>query len=205
MARLTFDDAERIAGNSRPWSIRLEFRGPNPNNAGGWSEKFWFATGRAKHEPVETGWGAIGALPQYQLVDWANFVTKVTEKVAKGYDYVDAPFVRMSQDSLNKLGGTVKTVGGPTPAAPNAPSPPPVLPSSPAPQIQVNTGTTPVNAKLLALGEPWSLVRSLRVKRNSSTVLGYDALDNKGSVLFGLDPQQGVQAAQDYDLDVAWF
>ena len=217
MAKLTLQDANRIAANSRPWSLRLEFVGANPANASGTSAKFWYATGRSKNEAIETGSGAIGSAPVTRLVDWAGFQAKVAEKLGKGYDYVDAPFQRMSQANMAKLGGhtpsptpqkaqppvtapTAPPVSAPVaaPAAPPVSAPVAVQPPAPtpAPAPQANAPT----ASLLALPAPFCNVRFLKFKRQGAKVLAFDALDENQNSLLEMTQASGLDFARDHDV-----
>lgn len=199
MARLTLNDCEQIAGRTRPWTFRLEFHGTTPN--GNPSAKFWYATGRGLAESVECAWGAIGGLPQqYQLIDWNELRNRVSEKLGKGYVYADTPFIRMSAANMAKL-----TAGPAVPQPVVAPVAPVVAP----PQVQtkpvapvVMAPVKPAHPALVALGEPWSLIRALRLNFDGKTLKGYDALDEDGDVLLMLTKNQGLKAAQDYDLEV---
>jgi len=87
MAKLTLADARVISLKKRPWSIRMEYVGANPANQSGHSAKFWYATGRARNEAVEIGWGAIGSRPTTKLLDWAGFEAKIAERLKKDYGH----------------------------------------------------------------------------------------------------------------------
>jgi len=211
MARLTIHDAEDKARKGRPWSFRLEYVGSNPANKSGWSSKYWYATGRGITEMIEVGWGANGNPPQgTTLVTWAKLRKVVPEKRSKGYDYADHGYVRMSAKSIAKLGGATPS----TPAQGNAkPAPAPLSQhplGNPVKQAQPLTPATPapaapagpVSPDLLALGEPWSLVRSLKVIRKGTTLTGYSAQDKDGDELLKFDPAGGIEFARDYDIDI---
>lgn len=204
MACLTITDARDIASRGRPWSIRLEYTGSNYDNKSGWSSKFWFATGRGLHEPVEIGWGKNGNKPQTQVTDFPTVEDRVSKKLAKGYDYTDAPYRRMSQAGLAKIGAWVTTTPtaapAPKPAPKPTPTPAPATPAPIAPTPKVSTHT--VSAAQDALGEPWSLIHSLRIKRNGTKVIGYDALDDGGDFLLTMTATSGLDFARDYDVDV---
>ncbi len=218
MPRLTLSDAEDKARKGRPWSFRLEYCGHNATNQSGHSDKYWFATGRGINEPVEIGWGRWGSNPQTMLADWAKLRDKTDEKLNKGYDYADHGYVRMSAKSIAKLGGATTSApatggGGKAKTKPTRgkAKPAPVsqhplgnpVQAKPAP-VQVTKPAGPVSPDLLALGEPWSLVRSLRVIRNGTTLTGYSAVDENGDELLKFDPQGGVEFARDYDVDIEW-
>jgi hypothetical protein len=199
MARLTLNDCELIAQRNRPWTFRLEFHGTTPT--GGTSAKFWYATGRGITEAIEVAWGALGNLPQqYQVIDWTELQNRVAEKLGKGYQYADTPFIRMSAANLALL-----TAGQTTPLPPVAPVvapvPPPAVVTKPAAPV-VMAPVKPQHPGLLALGEPWSLIRALKLHFDGKTLLGYDALDEDGDVLFMLTKDQGLKSAQEYDLEV---
>lgn len=216
MAQLTLIDAERIAARGKPWTIRLEFTGANSANANGFSDKYWYATGRALKEMVEAGWGANGAGAQHQLIDWAELRKRVAEKLAKGYTYVDTPYTRMTPASLAKLGGPTPS-GGHAPVATPAPvvvtTPPVVLGTGTvlAPGVTVKSVTlapagpaavarTPA---LLALGDPWALTNHLKVLRSGTSIVGWAAIDDNGDETgLRFDPDGGRQFAVDYDLEL---
>lgn len=115
MARLTLSDARSTMGRGRPWTFRLEC------TVGG-RNAFWLATGRARNEPVEIHYGAIGNKPQILVKSWDYVERKTPEKIAKGYDYVDTPFVKV-QPSTIAAGG--KAASTPTPKSPAPPIPTP--------------------------------------------------------------------------------
>jgi len=202
MASLTITDAEGLATRKRPWSFRLEFRGPNSANAGGWSEKFWFATGRAHDEMVEVGWGAVGSSAQTTLITWSKLRDKVEEKLNKGYGYVDAPYRRMSPKSIAKLGGAVAsavaTGTGPAPAPAAVVAAPPPAPATVKGQPVAFTPT----AAQVALGEPWSLVHALKMNRHGTTVQGYEAQDANGDKLFDFDSVGGIEFSREHGVQI---
>ena len=196
--KMTLQDAYGIASRNRPWSFRLEFVGHNGSNLSGTSSKFWQATGRGLNEPAEAGWGAIGNTPQTMLTDWQGVSDKVAEKLAKGYTYVDHPYIKMTPENLAKvLAGNVKSPVSVTFVAPAAPVPPPVI----TPMITKTSGTAN-KLSLVLLGEPWSLIVKLRVQRNGLSVTGYLALDDTGDTLLTFDEQGGLDFAREHSLDI---
>ena len=202
MALLTLAEAEQIAGRGRPWTFRLEFCGSNPSNVSGQSDKFWYATGRGLAEPVEAGWGANGNAPQFQLIDWTELRIRVADKLAKGYDYADTPFVRMSPANLAVVmgvGAQAVTQAVPVTATnATAGSTSAVLITAP-----VLVGKPPA-ASLVALGTPWSLICGLRVLLDGTKVKAYSAFDAQGKELLQLDPAAGIAFAQQHNVDVAF-
>jgi hypothetical protein len=127
--RLTLTDARNLMLQGKPWTFRMEFTGPNPNNAGGFSSKFWLATGRARHEPVEIHYGSIGGgTPMVLAKDWTYVETTAPEKEAKGYTYAATPFVRVRASTLNLAAAVAN-------AAPPAPAPAPVVAPPPPPPV----------------------------------------------------------------------
>jgi len=113
MARLTLSDARNTMGRSRPWTFRLEC------TVGG-RNAFWLATGRSRHEPVEIHYGAIGNKPQILVKDWDYVERKAPEKEAKGYVYVDTPFVKVQPSTIAAFAAAQ---GGKAPAPKPAPTP----------------------------------------------------------------------------------
>ena len=211
MAKLTMQDAEKIAGRNRPWTFRLEFIGNNPSNASGRSEKYWYATGRGLSEAVEIGWGKIGSKPQHQLIDWPELRSRVADKLGKQYDYADTNYVRMSAASLATLGGTTPSapVAAPQPPQPAAPVPTP-QPAAPAP-VAPPTASQPMYTKTpsqdqLDLGEPFSLIRALRFKRDAAgtAIVGFTALDEDGDVLLDLTEPDGQDFIAKYDPEIVF-
>ena len=162
MARLTYQEAEQIAGRGRPWTFRLEYTGSNASNQSGVSDKYWYATGRGTSEMVEVGWGRIGSRPQTMLLPFNKLADKVTEKRNKGYNYVNTPYVRMSAANLTKLGGqpptqapAVKQVSSMTPKT--------LKPKSkPVPASKVKP------AKRALLCAPWTDIVKLRAVRQGT-------------------------------------
>ena len=110
MAKLTLADARRTMGKGRPWTFRLEFYGQTA--AGNPSQKFWLCTGRARNEPVEIHYGAIGAKSQILVKTWDYVEKTAPEKIAKGYDYADTPFVRIRKAVIDTfaIGGMVAAI-----------------------------------------------------------------------------------------------
>ncbi len=125
MAKLTLSDARRHMQNGRPWCFRLEFQQANPNVASGWSSKFWLATGRSRHEPVEIHYGAIGNQGQVIVKDWSYVEAKAPEKEAKGYVYTDTPYIRVSAATIAAFNAQNNQPVAPPPAPPVQPTPPP--------------------------------------------------------------------------------
>jgi predicted DNA-binding WGR domain protein len=193
MALLTLNDADNIAARSRPWTLRLEYSGSTA--AGNSSHKFWYATGRGYTEAIEIGWGRVGSEAQHQLIDWPEFRTRLKEKLSKGYEYADGPFMRMTPGSLAKLGAPTLPA---TPAA--APVPPPSVPSTPGRLVTLKAPS----AGLLALGEPYSLIRALRMQRTGTKIEGYTALDEAGDDVLDLDAVTGREFAKEHDLEIVF-
>ena len=191
MAKLTLQDAETLAQKGRPWTFRMEFHGITP--LGGVSSKYWFSTGRGLLESCEIGWGAVGAKPQLDLIDWAELRVRVADKLGKGYTYVQTPFIRMSQESLTKLSGT------PTPFTPIAIATP-VTTAVPPPPRQVIQHTP--SAVQAALGKPHSQVCALKLARKGSQATGFQALDANGDYLFDFPLSEGREFARDHNLDI---
>ena len=92
---LTLSDARRIMQRGRPWTFCLEYHDPGAN-----SHKFWLATGRARHEPVEVHYERVGGKHKILIKDWMYIETKAPEKVAKGYDYVPHQFVKVQASTI---------------------------------------------------------------------------------------------------------
>jgi len=219
MARLTISDAEDKARKGRPWSFRLEFVGSNPANKSGWSDKYWYATGRGINEPVEIAWGVNGHPPHgTRLTTWSKISKVVPDKRANGYDYADHGYVRMSAKSIAKLGGATASApapaqgGGKAKAPQGKPAPlsqhplgnPGQAPQTTPAPVQATKTPSQVSSDLLALGEPWSLIRLLKVIRKGTTVTGYAALDASGDELLKFDPNGGVDFAREYELEIEW-
>lgn len=92
MAILTVHEARTLMLKGRPWTFRMEHT--NGHN------KFWLATGRGLNEPVEIHYGAIGAKPTILVKDWPYVVRAVPDKLGKGYNYTDTPFVRVQPSTI---------------------------------------------------------------------------------------------------------
>jgi len=128
MANLTLTDARNLMLKGRPWTLRLEFQGMNPSNQSGVSSRFWLATGRAQHEPVEVHYGTVGGKPTILVKDWSYVEKRAPEKEAKGYTYADTPFVRVQPSTI---------VGAaPQPVSPKR-APTPVVSSLPGPWARI--------------------------------------------------------------------
>jgi hypothetical protein len=198
MARLTIIDAEGLAMRNRPWTIRLEYHGTNTANASGTSHKYWYATGRGMNEMVECGWGAIGATPANQLIDWTDLKAKVVEKQTKGYVWADTPYIRMSAKSLASLTGVVMA-----PPTPSTPTPPPAVVATVTPVPSVGLGK--INPALVSLGQPFSLIHALRIFRDGAKMIGYKALDSAGNDLLQMTSADGLDFAQKYGLEIKFL
>lgn len=149
MDKLTLADARDRMQRGKPWTFRMEFQGPNPNNRSGWSTKFWLATGRGRNEPVEIHYGTINSgTPMVLVKDWDYVEAKAPEKEAKGYTYVATPFIRVRQSTINTFAAAQNRpqpsqAPTSTPAAPQ-PTPAPVssapaVPSLPGPWGRIST------------------------------------------------------------------
>ena len=190
MARLNLTDAETTAAKNRPWTIRMEFNGPNPNNASGVSHKYWYATGRGPAEPIEAGWGAIGSAPQLQLIDWPELRRRVAVKLVEDYRWADTPYIRMSAGNIALL------TGNPVPvAAVPVPKPVPVAPAPVLPAVR-QVVNSPIPAASLAL------ITALRMLRDGAKLIGYEALDAAGNLVVQMTPDVGLKFAQDYGVDI---
>jgi len=175
MARLTLGQVRDIAKRRRPWTIRLECVDLSTNTS-----KFWFATGRAMDEMVECGWGRIGSKPQLKLIPYHTFDDKVDEKLAKGYDYANTPYVRMSPGNLAKLTATPPQ----TPAPQVTPQPTPAALSTPTTSAQVVNPSLPM---------PFNLIRWLKPKKN-----GFTALDTNEQALLDVPLAGGKSLLRDF-------
>jgi len=199
MANLTLTDAESIGRRKRPWTIRLEFHDSSIN-----SHKFWYATGRALDEAVECGWGRIGHKAQTLLINWGKLRDKVAEKLTKGYDWADGPFMRMTPESLAKLGGATPSAPatgvGPqgatqTPQTPS-PSPPPTpTPTTPSPAAAIPPMGQP-RPGMAPLPAPFDIIRAMKPLKNGDV----EALDASGTLLMVLDRKGAQELAQDYGI-----
>jgi len=139
MATLTLNDARRTMSRNRPWTFRLEYHG-------GGSHKFWMATGRGRNEPVEVLYGRVGSKPQIIVKDWTYLESKTPEKVAKGYSYVDTPYVRVRQATIDAFAARSGTTN-PKPAPAPSPVPKPT-PAAPTPDTwRCNKGKVTVTRK----------------------------------------------------------
>lgn len=188
MATLNLNDVYRIAGRSRPWTIRLEMVDPSTNTS-----KYWYATGRAEGEAVECGWGRIGNKPQLKLIDFSTFKTKVREKLDKGYSYANTGFVRMSHSALAKLGGSTPSAPAKAPqtAAPAPAAPQPTQSYTPPPMGQAKPNLPPLTF-------PYDQITALRPVKG-----GFEALDEYGDVLLDLTASGGQDLVQNYGIPVA--
>jgi predicted DNA-binding WGR domain protein len=195
MALLTLADAENIAGRRRPWTIRLEYHDAANN-----SHKFWFATGRAHDEGVECGWGRVGNKPQLKPIDWRTLRDKVSEKLAKGYDWEPTPYVRMSAktiahfDSLKAKPAPSKSQGAASVSAPPKPQAAPAAPQqpkpTPAPAQQAQGPAVHVNP---ALPAPFGFIKWLKPTKS-----GWEALDSNKDRLLDLPHASGKTMLRDF-------
>lgn len=199
MACLTLTDARNLMLKGRPWTFRMECT-LNGRSAA------WLATGRALFEPVEIHFGAIGAKPTILVKDWAYVEKTAPEKAAKGYAYVDTPFVRVQPS-------TIKGLTPPSPVVPMAPSPSPVVPmtTSPSPVVPMTTSPSPVvpmttSTKVVPmvapmvvskLPGPWGLIAGL--KPNGGQWIG---VDTNGGTVMSMSKDAARRLVQDHGLPV---
>ena len=205
MARLTYQDAERIAQKGRPWTFRLEYTGHNAANLGGFSDKYWYATGRGEHEMVEVGWGKIGSRPQTMLLPYHKLANKVAEKLGKDYDYTNTAYVRMSPANIAKLGGAVNASPAPPVKQVSSVAPNPrrkVAPPKVATTMSGHVQSKAKAKKLAGLGTPWSLITKLRAVRQGTALLKWEAMDASGAFLLDFDATGGRDFAADYDIEL---
>ena len=172
MPVLDISDAESIAGRHRPWTIRMEFTGPNPANTSGSSSKYWYATGRSIHEKVEIGWGAIGSAPQHQLIDWPELRIRVSDKQSSGYKWCNTPYIRMSPGGIASVTGVPQVVTQPL--------------KPPKPIVTKASGKVTV----------------LVIARSGTVVTGYKALDANGLEIEQMTPTDGLAYAQEHNIDI---
>lgn len=172
MARITLTDARRIMLRGRPWTFRLEC------TLNG-SSKFWLATGRGRHEVVEVHFGAIGNKGTVRVKDWDYVEKTAPEKEAKGYVYVDTPFVR------------VRTVGVPPVAVVTTPSP--VPPATPAVVIQPPV-VMPIATPLVLPPGPWGKIVQVKQQASGQWV----GLSPTGGVVMFLTRDGARTLMQDY-------
>lgn len=172
--KVTLKDVNRIAARNRPWTLRLEYVAFPPPGA----NKFWFGTGRGTNESVEIGWGRIGNKPQYQVISFQEFVTRVNDKISKGYAVAAGPFVRMRPETIQVL----KTL--------TAAATPPVQVSTPAAPVSISV-PPPVQATFPPGTDPFTLIKSLTPIKQ-----GFDALDANGAVLMQLTLDSGRDLIQ---------
>jgi len=147
--------------------------------------KFWLATGRAIHEPVEIHFGAIGAKPTILVKDW-NYVQRTApEKWAKGYAYVPTPFVRVQPSTI--AGAAVGVTVPPVPSTPSTkPNPAPVTPLALPTPLPVVTGPLPPG--------PWGKIMQVQ-KQPDGTWVG---LSSMGTKVMGLTKDGARNLVRDY-------
>lgn len=177
MATLQFADAERLSRNGRPWTFRMELHDSSIN-----AHRVWMATGRARNEPVEIHYGRKGNKLTVLVKDWSYVTAKVCEKEGKGYDYVDTPFIRVRQQTIDDF---LAAGGKPAPAAPRpTPKPVPVQPVLPVAPV---AAPTPPPAAPATGGNPYNRVATVKPAGGGQWV----AMDASGRHLFAM-PQAGA-------------
>lgn len=173
---LTLQDARNLMLQGKAWTLRMEHTTQGHH-------KFWLATGRAIHEPVEVHFGAIGAKPTILVKDW-NYVQRAApEKQAKGYGYSPTPFVRV-QPSTIALAATPPSA--PQPAIQSAPpvaAAPVVIPPAPIPVV---VGPVPPG--------PWGRIMQVQ-KLADGTWAG---LTSAGDKVMGLTKNGARNLVRDY-------
>ena len=114
---------------------------------------------------------------------------------------MSAPYQRMSAANMAQItAGVTTTVPVYTPGSQlSAPSPPSIGIAVPAVPPKM------VTLAQQALGSPYDLIRSFRVKRSpaSGTVM-MEALDVLGDVLLLMQVHEAVGFAREHTLDIAW-
>jgi hypothetical protein len=141
---------------------------------------------------VECGWGRIGAKPQLKLITYDEFETKIYEKILKGYDYADTPYVRMSPENLAKLIGAPPLSG----VAPSGPPPvnlPPTPPVSGPVTVTTIKKRDPVHVNP-SVPPPFGLIRWLRPAKGG----GWEALDSNKDRLLDLPLDSGKTMLRDF-------
>lgn len=208
MAKLELAGAASLAARNRPWSVRLEFVSPKTG-----AVEFWYATGRGLSESVEMGGGDNGTVPQTLLGTFDDFRAGVHEKLGRGYQYVNAPYQRMRPENLAKVTLTGLVVPSSSVYAPGPPGPGTQVPAPPPPAPGGGIAAPAVSPKIVtlaqqALGSPYDLIRSFRVKRLPASgvpsVIMMEALDVLGGVLLLMQVQEAVSFARDHVLDIQW-
>ena len=192
MACLTLTDARNLMLKGRPWTFRMECT-QNGRSA------VWLATGRAQNEPVEVHFGAIGAKPTILVKDWAYVEKTAPEKAAKGYVYVDTPFVRVQPSTIRGLvpatpSPIVPMTPGPSKVAPMTPGPSPVVPMTTSTQVIPMT-PPPVVSKLPG---PWGLIAGLKPSGGGQWV----GVDTNGGTVMSMSKDAARRLVQNHGLPV---
>lgn len=187
MATLSLAAVRSIARRRRPWTMRLECVDRKTN-----TDKYWYATGRAMDEKVEIGWGRKGAKPQHALVDFTEFEARVPKKLAKGYEYVDTKYIRMTPANLALLGGVTPSSSPTGSGAPLPNLPPAPIPSGPITATVIKKrDPVQVNPSLPA---PFGFIRWLKPTKGG----GWEALDTNKAKLLDLPLGSGKTMLRDF-------
>ncbi len=183
--KIDIQRAEQLATQGKPWTFRLVRITPQ-------DQQYVYATGRGLTEALEVGRGRVNTLPTLNLSNWADIRVEVASLVGTGFVYADTPYIRMSAANLAQV------TGAPTP---------PVKKAVAVTSATVLPPTPPshVNPALVALGPPYSLIRSLRVLRDNVKVTSYSALDQAGDEVLVLEASSAVDFARKYNLEVLFF
>ena len=193
MSRLTYDDAEKTSLRGRPWSFHMELH--TTDSLGQAIDKFWYATGRGQGESVEVGEGNTGEQPVSELIAWGDLRALVTARVAGGYDYVDAPYRRMSPESLAKLAAP------PIAASPTLVVTPQATAVVTSPVVVTPPPATP---RVVTGGQPWDHISTMHVVREGTKVMGIEARDAQGTKLLVFTESVGQAFAQARNMDISF-
>ena len=115
------------------------------------------------------------------------------DKLGKGYEYANTGYIRMSDESLSKLGGATPSTSAQSNSQPvTAPAAPqPTQSFTPPPMGQAKPNLPPLTF-------PYDQITALRPVKG-----GFEALDEYGDVLLDLTASGGQDLVQNYGIPVA--
>lgn len=86
----------------QPFRVQLRYRGPNPNNKSGWSDKWWSLSydGTPKGQ-IRCNHGKTGSTGRSKPIEYTmpKAVEKCREKLGEGYDYTPRTSTKMPTPS----------------------------------------------------------------------------------------------------------
>lgn len=112
MKDATFSEANDAAYAGRPFSVKLEFHGRNPENVSGRSDKFWLIEREVAHGLIRIRYGKTGSYGTVtaEVISAYEAFNRLYDKQAKGYQITECLIRKPKVSSLDGLFGKIRAI-----------------------------------------------------------------------------------------------